>query len=332
MFYIKFFILLLFLTFSFSQPSYSGEKTLSNKEYAKELLKHGEEHYFLGTQQGYLNAIPYLEKSSQLGNSMASYRLSLIYSYAPNFPNNKAKGLHWAIKSGQQGYSLGYAEAANLYLENNENNINSHYVIYFLELSAKNGNDSAATELGKIYFYGKITKQDYVKSKFWLQQAVDNQNYSASNPKKYLGQLYKYGLGVPQDYKIAKNLFENGSLNYDLGMLYFDGLGVPQDYKIARDLFYEASKRKDDDFEESQYMLGLIYANGLGIQQDFFQAKIFFESANKRNHAQSQYNLGIFYMNGYGTKQDTNKAKEFFGKSCDNKYQKGCFEYSKLNK
>ncbi|MFR2644066.1 MAG: sel1 repeat family protein, partial [Haemophilus parainfluenzae] len=42
--------------------------------------------------------------------------------------------------------------------------------------------------------------------------------------------------------------------------------------------------------------------------------------------------LGLGYALGVGAKKNKVLAKEWFGKACDNKNQKGCEYYSKLNR
>ena len=52
-----------------------------------------------------------------------------------------------------------------------------------------------------------------------------------------LGRLYTKGLGVPQDYTQAADLYRkaaeqgNAAAQRNLGWLYTKGLGVPQDYE-----------------------------------------------------------------------------------------------------
>ena len=50
-----------------------------------------------------------------------------------------------------------------------------------------------------------------------------------------------------------------------LGFKYEHGLGVPQSFEIAADLYLRAAEQGDPS---GQYFLGLLYAKGLGVWQD----------------------------------------------------------------
>ena len=53
------------------------------------------------------------------------------------------------------------------------------------------------------------------------------------------------------------------------------------------------------------------------------------DKCNKGDFA-SCNNLGGRYYDGEGVKQDYNKAVDLFSKACELKYNKGCYNYSKL--
>ena len=52
---------------------------------------------------------------------------------------------------------------------------------------------------------------------------------------------------------------------YRLGKKYYNGDGVPQDYDMARQLFEKAAAQENAD---AQYSLGVMYHNGNGVPQD----------------------------------------------------------------
>jgi hypothetical protein len=57
----------------------------------------------------------------------------------------------------------------------------------------------------------------------------------------------------------------NASAQAILGYLYANGLGTPQSYLAAVDLYISASERGNTT---AQYLLGLMYDKGLGVAQD----------------------------------------------------------------
>ena len=83
----------------------------------------------------------------------------------------------------------------------------------------------------------------------------------------------------------------------NLGLTYFLGLGVPQDYSLAKQWFEKAAAQGDDI---AQYYLGLMYFHGLGVPQNYFLAKQWFEKAATQGGALAQYNLGVMYDQGLG--------------------------------
>ena len=54
-----------------------------------------------------------------------------------------------------------------------------------------------------------------------------------------------------------------------LGFLYENGLGVPQSYDVAAELYVGAAERGDPT---GQHLLGLMYDKGHGVSQDFVLA------------------------------------------------------------
>ncbi|MDE0745659.1 MAG: tetratricopeptide repeat protein, partial [SAR202 cluster bacterium] len=50
-----------------------------------------------------------------------------------------------------------------------------------------------------------------------------------------------------------------------LGQMYRDGQGVPQDYKTAMEWFILSAEQGDGD---AQFNLGFMYGNGQGVPQD----------------------------------------------------------------
>jgi TPR repeat protein len=55
--------------------------------------------------------------------------------------------------------------------------------------------------------------------------------------------------------------------------MYGNGLGVPQDYKSARQWFHKAAEQGNAN---AQFNLGVMYAKGVGVPQDYVQAHMWF--------------------------------------------------------
>jgi TPR repeat protein len=97
---------------------------------------------------------------------------------------------------------------------------------------AKENNGQTLYKIGFDYYNNK---KDNTKAFPWLHKAALENHDEAQNN---IGFMYHFGLGVPQDYKLARQWYQkaasngNTSAQYNIGHLYKDGLGVPQDYKL----------------------------------------------------------------------------------------------------
>jgi len=129
--------------------------------------------------------------------------------------------------------------------------------------------------------------------------------YSLNN----LGYIYKHGLGIEQNYNIAKEYFIKSdtptSLN-NLGHMYCYGLGVKQDYNKARECYIKSCS------VSALNNLGYMYCRGWGVKQDYDKAIEYFI---KSGTSQSFNNLGHMYFHGLGVTQDYDKAMEYYTKS-----------------
>ncbi len=95
-------------------------------------------------------------------------------------------------------------------------------------IAADTGIDTAENNLALLYRDEEAVR-DYSQAVYYFRRAVEHGNkYAYTN----LGDLYLNGLGVDQDYKIARELLEQGYRNRrrskDLGQIYAYGLGVKE--------------------------------------------------------------------------------------------------------
>jgi len=86
-----------------------------------------------------------------------------------------------------------------------------------------------------------------------------------------------------------------------MGDLYRFGWGVPQDYGEAVRWYRLAA---DQRFADAQFTLGVMYAKGQGVPQDDAEAVRWYRLAAVQGYATAQFNLGILYGKGQGVLQD----------------------------
>ena len=99
---------------------------------------------------------------------------------------------------------------------------------------------------------------------------------------------------------------------YNLGVIYKFGLGVPQDYAKALQWYRKAAAQ---GVAKAQFNLGLMYDNGLGVTQDYAEAVRWYRKAAEQGVAKAQFNLGLMYDNGLGVKQDYAKGAKWYRKA-----------------
>jgi TPR repeat protein len=104
----------------------------------------------------------------------------------------------------------------------------------------------------------------------------------------YLGYMYENGLGVPQDYPVARKWYEQAAatgsavaLN-NLGVLYGLGRGVPTDFRIALDFFRKSAAA---GYVTAFYNVGLYYEDGKGVTADKSIAVGWYKKAGMRGYA-----------------------------------------------
>ena len=88
---------------------------------------------------------------------------------------------------------------------------------------------------------------------------------------------------------------------YNLGQMYRKGKGVLQDYKEAVKWY---RKSAEHGLERAQNILGFMYANGKGVTQDYKEAVKWYRKSAEQGNAWAQSSLSAMYGLGKGVLQD----------------------------
>jgi len=159
---------------------------------------------------------------------------------------------------------------------------NIEQAITFFEKSAREGEDEANFELGKIYYTTKYKKQDLNLSFKYFKKAADYEHIKS-----------KYNLAVIYSQK----KFENHSL------------------KKAYELFLTLAKQ---GYPNAQFMVGMYLINGFGIDVDYTLAKKWLEEAYFQNkYEQASCGIAYMYANGLGVLQNLGRARKLSEKYQD---------------
>jgi len=153
-------------------------------------------------------------------------------------------------------YVLGVAYAQGWGVEKNEEK-----AVEWLKLASDNNVSHAQFLLGVRY----VEKNPLQAAILFLCAALQNHREA----KTQLASMYKKGLGVDADKRIAAHLYRSASnqndkfAQYHLGKFYLKGEGVEKDYSQALHLFWLSAQQ---GFAPAQEKLAYMYANGLGTQ------------------------------------------------------------------
>lgn len=129
-----------------------------------------------------------------------------------------------------------------------------------------------------------------------------------------LGQYYRFGKEVPQDFQQARSWYAraiaagDASAFSSLGWLYENGFGGEVDYEQALRL-YEKGISVGDAYAMNN--LGVLYDKGRGVRQDLSEAKRWYERAAALGNAFAMNNLGFMYEEGKGVTRDVERARSW---------------------
>jgi len=181
-----------------------------------------------------------------------------------------------------------------------------------LQEKAEQGDASAQTKLGGMYYFGLGIPQDNKKAAYYYKRAAKQDDADA---QAMLGIMYTLGEGVEQNDKKAANYHELAAKqgHHDaqiiIGTMYKRGEGVEQDYKKA--VYYYTLAVKQGS-ATAQLNLGIMYANAMGVPQDYTKARHYYELAAKQGHANAQILLGSIYYDGQAVPQNYKKALHYY--------------------
>jgi len=164
-----------------------------------------------------------------------------------------------------------YLEDANKALL--ENNLTKAISLY--EFSAREGEDEANFQLGKIYYLKKYQKRD-------LDRAFE-----------YFKKASVYG---------------HNKATYNLAVIYSQKRFKKHSYNRSYDLFLDLAKQ---DQSNAQYKVGIYLLNGFGVTKDYTSSKLWLERAYfKNNYKRASCGLATIFANGFGVIQNLGRARD----------------------
>ncbi|MDE0254474.1 MAG: trypsin-like peptidase domain-containing protein [Rhodospirillaceae bacterium] len=149
----------------------------------------------------------------------------------------------------------------------------------------------------------------------------------------YLGQLYRSGLGVPQDFAGAARWYGRAAAQGDaraqtaLAYQYHVGEGVAQDYGEALRWYRRAADRGD---ALAAYNIGTMHFSGQGVPKDYVQAERWYRVAAGRGSHRAEYNLGYMFEHGTGVRRDYAEAGRWYRRAAESGHTKAQHQLARL--
>lgn len=219
--------------------------------------------------------------------------------------------------------------------------------------AAEQGNVSAQSCLGTMYYLGDQVEKDDNESMKWFRKAaeqgdaysqnylacglitgtgIERDNYEAAKwfrlsadqgymeAQFFMGYLFESEIGVPKDYKEAFKWYSKAADQGDypsyhsLGKLYEEGKGISRNYEKAVELYQKAVEH---NYSFAQYRLGKLYEEGKGVEQNYAMAAVLYAKAAQQEYDEAQYQLGRLYDRGKGVEQNYIEAFQLYKKAAE---------------
>ena len=266
------------------------------------------ENLFIAAQ--YEKAFPLFSRLAEEGNGRAMYYLGEYYGF-PYAPADKdeEKAKMWREKGAQAGDVLAALKIAS--------SSDEKQLFQKVLRLAEDGDVTAQFEVGKNYYWGTNTVQDYEKAVVWYRKAAEAGNARAQNN---LGNCYYEGEGVKKDFEEAvkwyKKAAEQGNANAqnNLGERYYYGQGVEQNYEEAMKWCMFAAEQGN---EVAMCDVGFYYENGYGAERNIEEAVKWYRKSAELGNSYAQNNLGICYYNGNGVEQSYEEAVKWYARAAE---------------
>jgi TPR repeat protein len=234
---------------------------------------------------------------------MLSMALFLNCTYAEQLPSHISKtyiknNIPQIKHLANQGNKVAQAITGTLYLKGMFGfSHNTQKAIYWLNLSAKQGDQRANGTLGFMYYLGLGVPKNIAKAKGYF---LKSEGAHYSDIQVILGDIYSQDGGA-ENYKKAKYWYmqalKNGNLSAQGSLGYYYLTIAPKNYPKA---IYWLTKSAGRGNKLAQYSLGKLYLKGLGHKKDFKKAKYYLTLSAKQNYVPAQDLLGSLLLGFYG--------------------------------
>jgi len=208
-----------------------------------------------------------LEKAKQ-GDAKAQYEVAKAYYLGEGVPHDYKLAMKWLQKAAEQWHAEAQLLLGAMYCDDEVGSIDYQKAVQLLTKAAHQASKTSDKWDDKLY--EELKAKNELDKYDWSEIFGDKRVYRRA--KYALGLLHLNGLGVPQDYKIAEEMFieatNQGALRaeFELAKIYLKGYeGVPQNTQKALDLLVRMT---NDGIYDIPIFLGKLYLDGEYVKQD----------------------------------------------------------------
>lgn len=278
-----------------------------------------------------LRAVEWFEKAAERGDVMSMMSLSDLYREgAPNFGEgddlapDAERAVSWMRRAAEEhDEAQAMRFLGDMYRKGKIVARDMEQALAWYERASENGDRRALCCLADILRTGEGgVAPDPVRARECYLELVKPWGHDEASFG--LGELYRTGAGVDQDFAQAVEWYEksdNGSARLALFRMYMNGEGVDRDPDKALEWLEKAS---DYGLAEATVLLAGIYRTGEGVSRDMDKAVDLYEEASYKDYDAESYAhvlaafraLGEIYRDGEGgVEKNEEDAAYWFGRA-----------------
>lgn len=246
---------------------------------------------FARTDQERLDAIGWYRLAAEQGYPPGQYLLGLEYASGWVLPVDFKEAEKWFRKGAEQGDGNCQYELGSLYAAGHGVPRDDREAFTWIKSASEKGHCVAQFELGMRYAKGKGVARNPAEAEKWF--GVSARGYQIGYK---VAMMYFKGEEFPPDFRMAATwllaaaAYEPEARFY-LGILFATGLGVPQNFTKAAELWRQLATA--ENHAAAQKELGGLYLSGQGVRQDYGEAERWFRKAAEHGSLSARDNLDM---------------------------------------
>lgn len=273
------------------------------------------------------------KKGAESGNAEAQTRYGEALFDGRGVTRDRTAAKAWFEKAAALKYARAEANLGVILLDGLGGPQDISRGIDRLQTAAQKGDGYSEALLGQSAQYGWVTHRRDGGEAYSHYLRAGELGYAAAFYN--MGQLYRYGTGVTQDWDYAIKYFAKAASIKNpetlsawselrpeaavvshamkvLGYIYKNGISIPKDDGLAEKWYQQAAELDrvgaEAGWAVGQNMLGVDFAAGLGVSKDGSQAMNWFQWSARQGNLEAQTGIAGLYRNGFGGPPDYAQA------------------------